>query len=55
MKEKSDNVQEERQKQREQNLKKFRQKTRYAKQLNRKTGRGQLRMSGQIDHYLNKL
>ena len=35
--------------------KKYREKIRYSNQLNRKTAKGQMRMSGMIDHYLNKL
>ena len=36
-------------------VKQYREKRRYAHQINRKTVKGQLRMSGQIDHLLNKL
>lgn len=41
---------------RQQNLEKaYRQKRRYAHQLNRRTEKGQLRMSGLIGHYLSKI
>ena len=35
--------------------KEYKQKRRYAHQLNRKTSKGQMRMSGMIDHLLNKI